>query len=194
MGPALFAVAPWQHGNPPPPGTALKAVTLLKYASVYEQESERHTVRGYHHSDDWAGAAWLTAGSKAAVVFVGTKGTGTCWYGFANGVVWPEEGPWPEVPPAPYDQRGWWSTAFVRQALFYDPADLARVAAGTMKPHEPQPYAVMDLDPVLFSVRGKQDLNKVRACAFDAAHGLFYVFEPNADEDDRGLIHVWKTK
>lgn len=194
MGPALFAIAPWQHGNPPPEGVELKAVTLLRYSSMYDEPDERHTMRDYHHSDEWAGAAWLTDGKRAAVVFTGSKGTGKCWYGFANGVVWPEEGPWPPVPAYPNDQRGWWSEAFVRQARFYDPADLAKVAAGTMKPHEPQPYAVMDLDPVLFSIKGKQDLSKVTACAADQERGRLYVFERNADEDDRGLIHVWEVK
>jgi hypothetical protein len=194
MGPALFAIAPWQHGNPPPEGTEVKAVTLLRYSSVYDPPDARHTVRDYHHSDEWAGAAWLTNGSRAAVVFTGTKGQGKCWYGFANGVVWPEEGPWPEVPPHPYDQRGWWSERFVRQMLMYDPADLAKVAAGTMKPHEPQPYAVVDLDPFLFSIKGKQDLYKVAACAADQQRGRLYVFERNAEEDDRALVHVWEIQ
>jgi len=194
QGPTLFALAPWHHGNPPEAGTRLKAVTLLRYSVVTEDPDAKHGLRGYHHSDEWAGAAWLTDGSRAAVVFVGTKGQGKCWYGFANGVVWPEEGPWPEVPPYPNDQRGWWSERFVRQMLFYDPADLARVVAGTMKPHEPQPYAVVDLDPVLFSIKGKQDLSKVMACAADAACGRLYVLERNADENDRALVHVWEVK
>ena len=194
MGPVVIAFAPWRQGNPPPQGAQLKAVTLLMYSSVYEEPDQRHTVRDYHHSDDWAGAAWLEGGPKAAVVFVGTKGRGKCWYGFANGVVWPEEGPWPPVPPYPNDQRGWWSTEFVRQMLFYDPADLAKVAAGTMKPYEPQPYATMDLDPVLFSIKGKQQTQKVMACAADMDRGRLYVFERNADEDDRALVHVWEVK
>jgi len=194
QGPTLFALAPWQHGNPPEAGARLEAVTLLRYSSFMEDPEAKHGLRGYHHSDEWAGAAWLTDGSRAAVVFVGTKGEGKGWYGFANGVVWPEEGPWPEVPPYPNDQRGWWSERFVRQMLFYDPADLAKVAAGKMEPHAPQPYAVVDLDPVLFSVKGKQDLSKVMACAADAERGQLYVLERNADENDRALVHVWEVE
>ncbi len=194
QGPTLFALAPWQHGNPPEAGTDLKAVTLLRYSVVTDDPEAKKGLKNYHHSDEWAGAAWLTDGSRAAVVFVGTKGQGKCWYGFANGVVWPEEGPWPEVPPYPNDQRGWWSERFVRQMLLYDPADLAKVAAGTMKPHEPQPYAVVDLDPFLFSIKGKQDLYKVVACGADQERGRLYVFERNADEDDRAIVHVWEIK
>ena len=64
----------------------------------------------YHHSDEWTGGAWLRVGDASAVVFIGTKGIGDCWYGFENGVVWPEGGPHPPVPPPPFDARGWWSS------------------------------------------------------------------------------------
>jgi len=161
---------------------------------MYEEEDQRHILRDYHHSDEWAGAAWLTAGTKAAVVFVGTKGVGKCWYGFANGVVWPEEGPWPPVPPHPNDQRGWWSTGFEGRMLFYDPADLAAVAAGKKKPWEPQPYAVKTIDEHLLRIKSPQQLTHVRACAFDRERGHLYVLEFRGDEDDKSLVHVWTVR
>ncbi len=191
QGPSVIAIGPWNDGNPPAAGTKLKAVCLLKYSTVVDEE--QHTVSGYHHADEWAGAAWLTAGTKAAVVFVGTKGVGKCWYGFANGVVWPEEGPWPPVPPYPNDERGWWSTGFEGQMLFYDPADLAAVARGKKRPYEPQPYAVMKLDPHLFGVKKPQQKTHVRACTFDRGRGYLYVLEFRGDEDDKSLVHVWKV-
>jgi len=196
MGPPLFAYGPWNEGNPPAPGAKLKAVTLLRYSSIYDAQNEGaepHKMKDYHHSDDWAGGAWVTAGGKSAVVFVGTKGRGKCWYGFANGVVWPEEGPWPEVPPAPNDQRGWWSSEFVARMVFYDPADLAAVVAGKKQPWEPQPYATMDLEPLLWSkVPGKR-MRKVGAAAFDRQRGRLFVVELRADED-KSLIHVWQLR
>lgn len=192
MGPSLFAYGPWNEGDPPPAGASLRTVTLLRYASVYDgPEGASRTLRDYHHSDDWSGGAWLSAGDKAAVVFVGTKGRGKCWYGYANGVVWPERGPWPPVPPPPNDQRGWWSSEFVGQMLFYDTADLAAVAAGKRKPWEPQPYATMDLDPVLFGVTSKQKTRHVGAVAFDRQRGLIYLMEFRGD-NDKSLVHVWK--
>ena len=189
FGPTLFAYGPWNHGNPPEPGAKLKALTLLRYSSVYDET--QHKLKGYHHSDEWSGGAWLSAGERSAVVFVGTKGKGKCWYGFANGVVWPEGGPFPPVPAAPNDQRGWWSTEFVGQMLFYDPADLAAVAAGKLAAHEPQPYAVMDIDPYLYNVTSKQQVRHVGAAAFDAERGLLYVIEFRGD-GDKSLVHVWK--
>ena len=52
--------------------------------------------------------------------------------------------------------RGWWSTELRGQFIFYDTDDLAAVGAGMMEPHEPQPYAIMNVDQYLFNVRAKQ--------------------------------------
>jgi uncharacterized protein YbdZ (MbtH family) len=184
--PALFAIGPWNHGNPPPPNTVMDAVPLLLYSST-EAAPLYHTMNDYHHSDHWAGGAWLTAGDRAAVVFVGTKGTGECWYGLPDGTVWPEEPPYPEDPE---NQRGWWSTGFVGQMIFYDPADLAAVAQGTMQPHEPQPYATLALDEHLYHVTRTQQKFHIGDCCFDRARGLLYILEPFAD-GDKSIVHVW---
>lgn len=189
-GPSLIALAAPPEDKPPAAGATLEARPLILYGTVYEENSP--TLRGYHEADEWAGGAWLTAGQKAAVVFVGTKGLGKCWYGFANGVVWPEEGPFPPIPPAPNNDRGWWSTRFTAQMLFYDPEDLAAVAAGQKKPHEPQPYATLDLDPWLYAAPSPQQKHRVRACTFDRERGLLYAIEFRAD-DDKPLVHVWRV-
>lgn len=190
LGPALFAIGPWNEGNPPPANSKLKTVCLLKYSQISDEA--RHTMKDYHHADDWTGAAWLTCGDRSAVVFVGTKGLGKCWYGFANGVVWPDEAPFPPIPPAPNDDRGWWSTGFEGRIIFYDPADLAAVAKGRLKPHEPQPYATLRIDGHLFNIKGPQQKRHVAGVAFDRAQGLLYVAEFCAD-GDKPLIHVWKV-
>jgi len=190
QGPALFACAPWQHGNPPAPDTVLGATPLLVYSSTATDEPPYHTMRDYHHADEWAGVAWLTAGNRAAVVFVGTKGAGDCWYGLPDGTVWPDEPPYPEDPEG---LRGWWSTRFGGQMLFYDPADLAAVAEGRMAPYEPQPYATLDLDNVLYHITGTQQKSHVAACAFDRERGFLYVFEPLAD-GGKSLVHVWQVR
>jgi len=186
QGPSIFAYGPWNHGNPPAAGSTLNAVPLLLYGDVYTSGSPR--MDNYHHSDEWSGAAWLTAGDKAAVVFVGTKGTGDCWYGCMDGTVWPDEPPYPPECP----ERGWWSSGFVGQMVFYDPSDLAAVAQGTMEPWEPQPYATMDIDAHLYHITSSQQKEHVGAASFDRQRGLLYVFEPLADEE-KSLIHVWRV-
>jgi len=186
QGPSLFAIAPWNEGNPPAAGSALPATPLLLYTAI--TDDEQHTLNGYHHSDEWTGAVWLAAGEKSAVLFVGNKGTGDGWYGCADGTVWPEEPPYPEA----CDERGWWSSSFVGQMIFYNPADLAAVARGEMAPYEPQPYATLDVDEYLYHVTSDQQKHHLGAAAFDHQRGLLYLFEPLVDED-KPLVHVWRV-
>ena len=183
QGPALFAVAPWDHGNPPAAGSTLTATPLLLYGDAYEESPP--SLEGYHHSDEWTGGAWLTAEDKSAVVFVGTKGTGDYWYGCADGT---DEPPWP-----PDCDRGWWSSGFVGRMLFYDPSDLAAVAQGNMETWEPQPYATLDIDDVLYHIESDQQKYHVGALAFDRARGMLYLFEPFGD-GDKPLVHVWRVE
>lgn len=152
-GPALFAFGPWNDGDPPAPRFRLThVVPLLLYDKGYEQESPGKVMAGYTNADEWTGGEWLTAGEKSAVVFAGTKGRGNFWYGFSNGVVWPDNPPYPEYPAAPHNDRGWWAESFEGVLLFYNPDDLAKVAAGTMAPSEPQPYAELKIDPYLWHI------------------------------------------
>jgi len=184
QGPTVYAISPWTQGNPPAPGTSLQYTTLLKYTSTNDpdswEESTNHTMDNYHNSDEWSGAVWLTSGNKSAVLFAGTKGTGDCWYGDSNGPCYDCEG-----------ERGWWSTGFVGQFIFYDPDDLAKVAAGTMEPWEPQPYATLNIDQYLYHIESTQQWYHLGAASFDRTRGYLYVFEPLVD-DDKPIVHVWK--
>jgi len=177
QGPAIFAIAPWQSGNPPAAGITLSATPLLLYQNVLVEHAA--TVNSYHHSDEWTGAAWMTAGSKSAVIFVGNKGRGDCWYGNQDG------------PCLDCENRGWWSTYFDGQMLFYDPADLAAVVQGIMETWEPQPYAVLNIDEFLYHITSSQQKHHLAAAAFDRTNGLLYVIEPLVDED-RSIVHVWR--
>jgi len=178
MGPVIFAIAPWEHGNPPSNNTGINNTTLLLYTSTMDAE-DGFKMDNYHHSDEWSGAEWLTAGDKAAVIFVGTKGTGDCWYGNENG------------PCLSCDNRGWWSTGFEAQIVFYDPSDLASVAQGELQPYEPQPYTTMDIEERFFNVTSTQQKEQTGAIAFDRENSLLYVIEYRADSD-KPLIHVWR--
>lgn len=185
QGPSLVAIGPWSQGNPPANGTSLNYTTLLRYTSTEDPESwneaTNHTMDNYHHSDEWSGAVWLTSGAKSAVVFVGTKGTGNCWYGDSSGPCLDCAG-----------ERGWWSDGFEGQFIFYDPDDLAGVASGAMQPHEPQPYATMNVDKHLYHISSTQQWYHLGAASFDRENGYLYVFEPFAD-DDKPIVHVWQV-
>jgi len=187
MGPSLHA-----YRVPPDaaPYTALPSVALIQYHS--SEGAGAASLHGYHHSDEWTGGAWLRPGDSSAVVIIGTKGIGDCWYGFENGVVWPEGGPHPPVPPPPFDTRGWWSSRFEAQILFYDPSDLAAVAAGRLAPYEPQPFAVLPIEDVLLAERRPSMKGRTGGVAYDPGNGYLFVLEPFAD-GERPVVHVWSV-
>jgi len=185
QGPVAVAIAPWQQGSPPPAGALLESTVLLHYTSFPETSGR---LNGYQHSDEWVGAAWLAAGSRRALAFVGTKSIGAhYWYGWQRcpgGVVpcmEPESlgGPGcfdadgsecgfgPEhycsctdvdCDPDCFGARGWWTEEWQAQVLLYDPADLEAVAAGLAKPFQPQPYATIVIDDRLFGHEAAPDV------------------------------------
>jgi hypothetical protein len=229
MGPALFAYRPWidARGTPAPSGTHLEETTLLLYESSERTENIERSLNGYQHADEWEGGAWVTTSTgKSAVLFAGTKGTGAkYWYGYvnpagpdrpcvdgefvgqftvcrqANGAPCPNE----DLVECPghNSYRGWWSARFDAQLILYDPADLARVAAGQMASWQPQPYAAVDIDERLYLNpagieqemlgAGVQRRFRIGDVAYDRAHDLLYVLELFADEA-RPVVHVWRVR
>jgi hypothetical protein len=99
--------------------------------------------------------------------------------------------------------RGWWTTHYDAQFIMYNPADLAQVATGTMKPWEPQPYASLDIDDHLYLNPSGTDLDmlgtgeqrryRIGDVAFDRANGLLYVLEQYAD-GAKPVVHVWRVQ
>jgi len=227
MGPTLFAYRPWtETGAAPANGTHISETVLLLYESSRNTNNIERNVRDYQHPDEWEGVDWLTTRSgKTAVLFAGTKSKGTkYWYGFIN----PKGADYPCVEVEYVNQyttcrladgtscpaedlngceghtseRGWWSTQFAAQFMLYDPADLARVAAGQMKSWEPQPYATVDIEPYLFHNpagidpdslgTGVQRRYRIGSVAFDRNNGILYVLEMFADEA-KPVVHVWQV-
>jgi hypothetical protein len=204
LGPALMAYGPWLEGDPPAPNARLQRVVPLLLYGIPQVDapeiivSEEMRMLTYKEADEWSGGAWLTAGERSAVIFVGTKALGRNWYGFANGVEYPISGDpdevYPEVPPWPYDARGWWSQDIAAQILFYDPDDLARVARGEMETWQPQPFATRVIDEILFDPGFDHERQKrylLGAAAFDRARGILYLVERRGDVEERTLIHVF---
>ncbi len=204
-GPALFAYNPGSEAAPPVAGTKLTEVTPLLLYGVQEPgmteivSNETMWMNGYQLADHWSGGAWLSAGNKGAVIFVGTKALGQSWYGFANGVTWAYDcadhtpPTCPEVPEWPYENRGYWAEDYQAQIIFFNPAELAAVARGDIQTWEPQPYATLVLDDYLFNPEinpGEYKRDLVGAVAFDREHGRLYVVERLAD-GYKSVIHVW---
>lgn len=99
--------------------------------------------------------------------------------------------------------RGWWSSRFDAQLIFYDPAQLEAVAAGDWSPHHPQPYASIDIDEQMYLSahpgnpnigHGDQRRFRMSEMAFDRERGLLYVMEREAAGDPAvvPVIHIWR--
>ena len=139
-------------------------------------------MNNYHHADEWSGGAWLTAGDSSAVIFVGTKGTGDCWYGCPDGTVSPRE---PLIRPiAPTGGGGalaskGGSCSMIPRTSPPWPGKMTLRA---------QPYASLNIDKQLFNVSSSQQKYHVGA-ASSIASGILYLFEPLAD-GDKSLVHA----
>ncbi len=87
------------------------------------------------------------------------------------------------------------------QFLLYDPAELARVAAGQIPSWEPQPYETVTLDSYLFLNpsgiekdmlgTGEQRRYRIGDITFNRTNGILYVLELFAD-GAKPVVHVWK--
>lgn len=228
MGPSLYAYRPWDDaGALAAPGARLPATPLLQYRRSTETEAIEGALDGYQHADEWEGAVWLTtADGRSAVLFAGTKSVGSrYWYGFQNPagpdrscVAGEFVGQYPvcrlaegsSCPPAELVEcadhngiRGWWSDRFEAQFLLYDPRDLARVAAGAMATWEPQPYARIGIDAVLFLDPPEWDVEwlgagpqrrfRIGDATYDRTNQLLYVLELFAD-GAKPVVHVWQVR
>jgi hypothetical protein len=224
QGPQLFAIGPWLSGSVPANRARLNEVSLLHYTSSQADESLTGTIDNYQHPDEYSGGAWLTSGDKSAVVFVGAKSAGTkYWYGWVNpaGTSIPciETAFRYEFPTCRLangdrcptsdlngcsghnDVRGWWSERFVTQITFFDPADLARVAQGTLGPNQPQPYATLNIDGQMFNSTvesdmlgtGQQRRYRIGDVTYDRANNKIYILELFAD-GTKPIVHVWKVR
>ena len=158
-GPALYAFGPWNHGNPPLDGSSVDAVELLRYGYGQRQQD-------YSSNDDWPDGAWLTAGNKSAVIFTGakayrTRASGLEYYGIAQ-----QDG---------CGGKGYHAEPYYGCILFYDPFLLGRVADGTILPDQVQPYAMFNVEDVLFNQGCRNGI--LGGAAFDRQRGLLYVVE-----------------
>ena len=79
------------------------------------------------------------------------------------------------------------------RSYFFDPSELAAVVTGQWETWDPQPYATLSLQDVLYDPDlnfGEYRRDLVGAAAFDRENGLLYVIERLADEY-KSVVHVW---
>ncbi len=196
LGPTLHAFRAPDPASPPAPNAELSAVALVQYGPV--EQSAPHfypnSFANYHHADWFRGAAWVAAGSRSAVVLFGNKGRGDNWYGYTGESMHHDwvtaDLPYPAFADTDPDGKGWRGHSRIPMLVFYDPTDLARVAAGVMQPHIPQPYAALRPPASIFPRR----FSVLRDAAYDITNRLFYAVEMAPELDGRVLLHVWRVE
>lgn len=156
FGPPFFA---FEAPTVAEPRTRLDAQVL----ALYEDENE--ALEGFSRADLTGGAAWITTSDGAdAIVTVGRRALGEVHDGA------PREddcGTDTGVHGGPYEP----------QIQFYDPADLAQVAAGEMEPFLVRPYRSWNPSDFLVPTC-EWELSSI---SFDATTGRIYVVQVGAD-------------
>jgi len=181
MGPSLYAIAPWQDGNPPANNTQLNYTTLLEYGNTMSQAIDLYNAVD---TDFYHEGAWLEDNAKSAVVLFGTRSFGTIWYEHAH-----------------------YAGHKRHVMVFFNPDDFVDVIQGKKQSYEPQPYALLDLTDYLYGeqyddITGSQGYltyiartnSFLRGSAYDRKRNIIYVTEYNVlgKRHDQPIIHVFK--
>lgn len=187
-GPAFGAIAPWERGRLPERFEVVSHVPFLRYGTTGDVG---HWFEGWTQSHFYLDAEWLTAGGAQAVVVSATRPRGDEWYGGENGYdnFYCDA----DVPPhiGSASLRGPVNTDNVPVLYFYNPTDFARVRSGDWVASQPQPFAMLDLDDVLYDENDR--FPSLRALAFDAARGRLYAWENGANRFGQAAVHVWQV-
>lgn len=179
-GPTLYALAPWEGGGLPNTSTMINASKLLEYEAGYSVK----TIVGHKGGYANAGGAWLTtANGKQAVVLSDNGKYGDNWYGDGGGNYLSNF----DLPNPRVGNKGNGNTFSRSGFVFYNPNDLAKVAAGQLKSYEVQPYLRYDISHIT-----KKDAGSI---AYDEQNGYLYLIVENGDPGytyGRSMIHVFK--
>ncbi|NOX17410.1 MAG: T9SS type A sorting domain-containing protein [Chlorobi bacterium] len=193
LGPTFYAFD--KVGTSPPAADAeLPITTLLEYGSVQGTDNYNYpnSIDDYNHADAWRTGEWIQWETKSAAMIIGNKAHGDNWYGYQGENMRLDwiiaDCPQPEFESTDPDGKGWRAQSYMPMAIFYNPSDLAQVAAGTMETYEPQPYAAIRFDENLFW--GPK--SEISSTCFDAENERLFVTEYNAPNDGWIIVHVFE--
>ena len=197
MGVGMIAVQPWNDdGSVPASDSEIEFTTLVQYD--INGSGGNQVMAGNLNSDSWSGGAWLQNDAGSAVLIAGTKMYGEYFYGFHDGTVYADI-----VHNIPTNHasvntgKGGRGRSFRTMLVFYDPADLARVATGELPPNQIQPYTSMWIDKYML-VKNEHNPNyeyRLGTVEFDSVNKLIYVVERRVawvGYDIIDVVHVFK--
>ena len=188
-GPQIYSWASVAASNPANK-TALPATTLLQYGT------DSQSVNGFSPTNNYQGAAFLTAGTQSAVLISGLIefDPARAYYGYDN---WKVSTDCDGIVPFPCTGTRGWRAADPHPAMqFYNPADLAAVASGQKQSWQLQPYATLNLLPYMLkayppTMNVNSSEGETIVSSFDRARGLIYVTETRVD-GLRPVVHVFR--
>lgn len=190
-GPTLYAVSLPHPEAPPAGGSALDALALVYYrfrlgcawaesGVVPVPEPDACDFPGYRAFDNWSGGAWIESGDEGAILIFGRKGVGDNCYGTQA-----------ECSDDPCNMyKGYHAYPYEPRILFYDPADIQAVAAGSREPWTVLPYATDNPAEVMFN----PECGVLGPAAYDSKEGILYVVEQDADGSGGSAVHVWQVE
>ena len=192
LGPTFYAFNKAGFSTPVP-DSELPITTLLEYASVEGTDNYNfpNSINDYNHADAWRTGEWVEWENKSAFMIIGNKAHGDNWYGYQGENMRLDwiiaDCPQPEFDSTDPDGKGWRAHSYMPMAIFYDPSDLAQVAAGTMETYEPQPYAAIRFDSTVFW----GEKSEISSACYDAKNNRLYITEYNAPNNGWLLIHIF---
>jgi hypothetical protein len=164
-----------------------------QYSDPAKWSKEHSTANAYQ------GAAWLTAGDKSAVIISGVidYNKARSYYGYDNWKLPSQCDPNPQANGCT-GSRGWRAADPRPAFLFYNPEDLAMVAAGRRPSWRPEWYARLDLQEFMFRdypptyLTTGADAETILP-TYDRARALLYVTESFADGPSP-VVHVFRVR
>jgi hypothetical protein len=190
-GPQLYAWTPVGSSPPPDKGT-LPAKTVMQYGV------DAQSVNGFSPTNNYQGAIWVSTSTGSAVIISGLLDfdPARAYYGYDD---WKLSTQCDGIVPFPCSGPRGWRAADPRAAfLFYNPADLAAIAAGSKQSWQVQPYARLDLSkymlkPYPATMNMNENYAETIVTSIDRARGLIYVSETRVENQLKPVIHVFKV-
>jgi hypothetical protein len=178
QGPALFAFEPRLDARD---GADLGGVPLLIYPT-----NGKKWLSGEYRNDDTYVVSWVWTDKGQTVLIGSTKGRGRSHYG--------------PGPPGCYSDKGWHSQPYDPELYLIDAFDLGQVAAGAMRPWEPQPYERLVPDFPWRTPEKGEDPNCrhpwFSGLAYDPLGRRLFVLQARAYEGEHSngsIVHVFRV-
>jgi len=181
FGPAIYTVAPWNYGTPPPDGAVFDVTKLMHFP-------ESNEMCKFYNRDTYKDTVWIEAGNKASLVMpvkksIRHKSSIGTYYG----------------PPGVYGcgNKGPHGEPYKADLTFFDVDGFADVLTGTKAANEICPYARFNITEYTVNLPYSCHGSQIGGIAYDKRNNYLYVGETNvsvSEYEKTTVIHVFKVQ